>query len=310
MRLTNFLPLTSDVPYCRHSCMKRQMPIENMHGKVCIVTGANAGIGRATALGLARQGATVAMICRSHERAEEACTAICSVTGNQAVNFFLADLSSQAEIHQLAQELLARYPQMHVLVNNAGVFHLKRSTSVDNIETVFAVNHLAYFLLTHLLLERLTASGAARIVNVASRVHQIGVLDFNDLQNERSYRPMQVYGRSKLCNILFTRELSRRISGTGVTANAVHPGGVATNLGHNNGRLAKLIAIALRPFLRTPEQGADSVLYLATAPEVATVSGKYFSNRRAVQPSPAAQDDAVARRLWRVSAELTGIEGG
>lgn len=281
----------------------------HMHGKVCIVTGANAGIGRATALGLARRGATVALVCRSRERAEEACATIRSATNNHAVDFFLADLSSQTEIRRLAQELLARYPQIHVLVNNAGVFHLKRSTSVDGIETVFAVNHLAYFLLTHLLLERLMISGSARIVNVASHVHRIGTLDFNDLQNERRYRPMHVYGQSKLGNILFTRALSRRIVGTGVTTNCLHPGGVATNLGHNNGRFARLIATILRPFLRTPEQGADTVLYLATAPEVATASGKYFCNRREVQPSPAAQDDETAQRLWQISAELTGLEG-
>ncbi|MGH7961032.1 MAG: SDR family NAD(P)-dependent oxidoreductase, partial [Candidatus Binatia bacterium] len=198
-----------------------------MQGKVCIVTGASAGIGRAAALGLARMGATVALVCRSRERAEETCAAIRSATGNNAVDYALADLSSQAQMRQLAQELLIRYPQIHVLINNAGVFHLKRSTSVDGIETVFAVNHLAYFLLTHLLLERLTASGSARIINVASQVHRIGQLDFNDLQNERRYRPMRVYGQSKLCNILFTRELSRRTTGTGVTTNSLHPGGAA-----------------------------------------------------------------------------------
>jgi len=202
---------------------------------------------------------------------------------------------------------LARYPQIQVLVNNAGVINRKRETTVDGIETVFAVNHLAYFLLTHLLLERLTISGSARIVNVASDAHRWGNLDFDDLQNARKYRPFPVYGQSKLCNILFTRELARWVAGTGVTVNCLHPGGVATGLGWNNGWWAVLIAKSLRPFFRTPEQGADTAIYLATSPEVEAVNGKYFYNRREIQPSPAAQDDAAAKQLWRISAELTGV---
>ncbi len=278
-----------------------------MQGRVCIVTGASAGIGQATALGLARMGATVVLVCRNRERAEVARSLIRATTGNDAVDFVLADLSSQAEIHQLARDLLARYPQIQVLVNNAGVINRKRETTVDGIETVFAVNHLAYFLLTHLLLERLTISGSARIVNVASDAHRWGNLDFDDLQNARKYRPFPVYGQSKLCNILFTRELARRVAGTGVMANCLHPGGVATSLGWHNGWWAVLIAKSLRPFFRTPEQGADTAIYLATSPEVEAVNGKYFYNRREIQPSPAAQDDAAAKQLWRISAELTGV---
>jgi len=278
-----------------------------MQGRVCIVTGASAGIGQATALGLARMGAIVVLVCRNRERAEVARSLIRATTGNDAVDFVLADLSSQAEIHRLARDLLARYPQIQVLVNNAGVINRKRETTVDGIETVFAVNHLAYFLLTHLLLERLTISGSARIVNVASDAHRWGNLDFDDLQNARKYRPFPVYGQSKLCNILFTRELARWVAGTGVTVNCLHPGGVATGLGWNNGWWAVLIAKSLRPFFRTPEQGADTAIYLATSPEVEAVNGKYFYNRREIQPSPAAQDDAAAKQLWRISAELTGV---
>jgi len=278
-----------------------------MQGRVCIVTGASAGIGQATALGLARMGATVVLVCRNRERAEVARSLIRATTGNDAVDFVLADLSSQAEIRQLARDLLARYPQIQVLVNNAGVINRKRETTVDGIETVFAVNHLAYFLLTHLLLERLTISGSARIVNVASDAHRWGNLDFDDLQNARKYRPFPVYGQSKLCNILFTRELARWVAGTGVTVNCLHPGGVATGLGWNNGWWAVLIAKSLRPFFRTPEQGADTAIYLATSPEVEAVNGKYFYNRREIQPSPAAQDDAAAKQLWRISTELTGV---
>src|SRR5215510_12707642 len=194
-----------------------------MQGQVCIVTGASSGVGKATALELARLGATVAMVCRNSERAETTRNEIRTATGNEAIDVLLADLSSQAEIHRLAQELLARYPQIHVLINNAGVFNRRRTTTVDGIETVFAVNHLAYFLLTHVLRERLVASGAARIINVASAAHRWGNLDFGDLQNAREYRAMRVYGQSKLCNILFTRELAHRITGTQVTVNCLHP---------------------------------------------------------------------------------------
>jgi retinol dehydrogenase-12 len=280
---------------------------DTMQGRVCIVTGASSGIGRATAFALARRGATVALVCRNHERAEETRATIRRATGNNAVDFVLADLSSQAEIRRLIQDLLTRYPQIHVLVNNAGIVNLKRSTTVDGIETVLAVNHLAYFLLTHLLLERMSASGPARIINVASNAHTWGQLDFNDLQNEHSYRAMQVYGQSKLCNILFTRELARRVAGTGVTSNCLHPGTVATGLGWNNGWWAVLIAKALGLFFRTPEQGADTVVYLVTSPEVEGINGKYFYNRREIQPSRAAQEDEAARRLWQISVELTGL---
>ncbi len=279
----------------------------DMHGRVCVVTGASSGIGKATARELAKMGATVVLVCRNRERAEATRIEICAATGNDSVDFVLADLSSQAEIRRLAQALLERYPQIHVLINNAGVVNLKRSTTVDGVETVFAVNHLAYFLLTHLLLEHLVASEPARIVNVASHAHRWSTLNFNDLQNERTYRPFVVYGQTKLCNILFTRELAHRIAEAGVTANCVHPGGVATGLGWNNGRWAVLIAKTLRPFFLTPEQGADTVIYLATSPEVTGVNGKYFCNRRELQPSKAAQDDNAAQRLWRISAELTGV---
>lgn len=280
---------------------------DTMQGRVCVITGASSGIGKATALQLATLGATVVLVCRNPERAEATRKEIREAARTDAIDVLLADLSAQAEIQRLAQDLLARYPRIHVLINNAGIINAKRSLTVDGIEAVFAVNHLAYFLLTHLLLERLSASGSARIINVASDAHQWGVLDFNDLQNAHRYRSLRVYGQSKLCNILFTRELARRIAGTEVTANSMHPGGVATGLGWNNGWWAVLIAKALRPFIRTPEQGADTIVYLATSTEFTGVSGKYFRDRREIQPSQAAQDDEAARRLWQISAELTGI---
>jgi retinol dehydrogenase-12 len=280
-----------------------------MHGKTCIVTGASAGIGQAIAQGLAARGAHVILVCRSRARAEATQHAMRTATGNSAIDIALADLSSQADIRRLAQELLRRYPRIHALINNAGVVNTKRTVTVDGLETVFAVNHLAYFLLTQLLLPRLVESAPARIVNVASDAHHWDTLDFADLQNHRRYRGLKVYGQSKLCNLLFTRELARRIAGTGVTVNSLHPGGVATGLGWNNGWWAVLIAKVLKPFLRTAAQGADAAIYLTTAPEVANVNGRYFYNRREHRPSRAAQDDEAALRLWQVSEQLTATRG-
>jgi len=280
-----------------------------MHGKTCIVTGASAGIGHAVAHGLAARGAHVVLVCRDRSRAEAAQNAIRTATGNAEIDIALADLSSQAEIRRLAQELLQDSPRIYALINNAGVVNTKRTVTVDGIETVFAVNHLAYVLLTQLLLPRLIDSTPARIVNVASDAHRWDRLDFDDLQNHRRYRGLKVYGQSKLCNLLFTRELARRIAGTGVTVNSMHPGGVATGLGWNNGWWAVLVAKVLKPFLRTAEQGADTAMYLTTAPEVATVNGMYFYNRREHRPSQAAQDDEAARRLWEISEQLTTTRG-
>jgi len=280
-----------------------------MHGKTCIVTGASAGIGQAIAQGLAARGAHVVLVCRSRARAEATQLAMRTATGNAAIDIALADLSSQAAIRHLAQELLRRYPRIHALINNAGVVNMARTVTVDGIETVFAVNHLAYFLLTQLLLPRLVESAPARIVNVASDAHHWATLDFADLQNHRRYRGLKVYGQSKLCNLLFTRELARRIAGTGVTVNSLHPGGVATGLGSNNGWWAVLIAKVLKPFLRTADQGADTAIYLTAAPEVANVSGRYFYNRREHRPSRAVPDDEVALRLWQISEQLTAIRG-
>ena len=279
-----------------------------MSGRVCVVTGASSGIGRATAQALARLGATLALVCRDRGRGEEAIAALRAEPGKAAVALFLADLSSQAEIRRVAAQLCERYPAIHVLVNNAGVINLRRSTTVDGIETVFAVNHLAYFLLTHLLVARLRASAPARIVNVASDAHRFGRIDLGDLGHARRYRAMRVYGTSKLANILFTYELARRLDGTGVTANCLHPGAVATRLGRNNGRLATAVTRLLRPFFRTPEQGAATAIYLASSPAVEGVSGKYFVDCREARSSGVSYDESLARRLWDASARLSGIE--
>lgn len=274
-----------------------------MDGKVCLVTGANAGIGRATALGLAQRGARVIMVCRDQARGEAAQAEVQTQSGNNQVDLLLADLSSQAEIRRLAQEINGRYPELHVLINNAGIIPQQRQQTADHLEMQFAVNHLAYFLLTHLLLDKLKASAPARIVNVASQVHASGAIDFADLQSERSYQPSQVYNNTKLANVLFTFELARRLAGSGVTANCLHPGVVATNLlndfmGVPRGRRDRGMATT---------EGAQTSLYLATSPEVADVSGQYFVNSQPARAAAAVYDEELAARLWQVSAELTGV---
>ncbi|MFQ5846092.1 MAG: SDR family oxidoreductase [Candidatus Methylomirabilales bacterium] len=278
---------------------------KTMAGKTCMVTGANAGIGKATALGLAQMGATVVMVCRSRERGEAALAEITRESGNDAVSLLLADLSSLAAIRHLAEAFKAKYPTLHVLINNAGIIPRKRTVTVDGLETQFAVNHLAYFLLTNLLLDRLKASAPARIVNVSSQVHNGASIDFGDLQSEQSYRPTRVYAWTKLANVLFTYELARKLEGTGLTANCLHPGSVATNLLADYlpgplGFITKIVGVS-------PEKGARTSLYLATSAEVEGVTGKYFVNQQEAQSSNLSYDKSLASRLWQVSAELTGL---
>jgi len=286
-------------------------PDDTMAGKVCLVTGATAGIGAVTALALARRGATVGLVGRSAERVGATARRIADQTGNSSVVPFLADLSVQAEVHRVAEEIRARFPQLDVLVNNAGAMFLKRQESVDGIEMTFALNHLAYFLLTNLLLDRLKAAAAARIICVASDAHRFAkAIDFNDLARRKRYRGFRVYGESKLANILFSTELARRLAGTGVTANALHPGFVATNFfagDRMKGPLGRLMQIGARLVAISPEQGAATSIYLATAPEVEGITGLYFEKQKPVTPSPAARDEAAARRLWKVSEEMTGL---
>jgi len=277
-----------------------------IEGRNCLITGATGGIGRATATELARRGARLFLVCRSRARGDETSETIARVSGNRPVEIFLADLSSQQSIRALAQQILARDLPIHVLLNNAGVINLAREVTADGIEATFAVNHLAYFLLTGLLLDRLKASAPARVVNVASDAHHWGTIDFADLQGEKRYGWRPIYGRSKLANILFTRELARRLDGTGVTVNCLHPGAVATNLGKQNGVVARALLTLARPFLRTPERGAETAVHLAASPEVDGVSGQYFHDRRTKRGSAESNDPTVARRLWEVSERLTG----
>lgn len=278
-----------------------------MVGRVVVVTGATSGIGRAAALAIGTMGATVALVGRDPGRLEETAAALHGAGAPADVLTFRADLSSQRQIRELAAAIAARLPQVDVLLNNAGIVNLRRTVTDDGIESVFAVNHLAYFMTTLLLLDALRAAPAARVVNVASAAHSFGARDLDDLQSERQYRAMRVYGRSKLYNILFTYELARRLEGTTVTANCLHPGAVGTRLGQNNGRVATALTKMLRPFFRTPEQGAATAVYLATAPEVAGVSGRYFADRRPRRSLPVTYDPGEQRRLWEASERLTGV---
>jgi NAD(P)-dependent dehydrogenase (short-subunit alcohol dehydrogenase family) len=276
-------------------------------GKTVLVTGASSGIGRATALGLADEGARLLLVGRTPERCEETLASIRRRTGRDDAVMLRADLSSQKEVRRLAEEVLALAERLHVLVNNAGVTLLRRETTEDGLEATFATNHLAYFLLTGLLLPRLRASAPARIVNVASEAHRFAPIDWDDLQSERRYRGLRVYGRSKTANILFTQELARRIAGSGVTANSLHPGGIRSNLGRSEGRIAEAVRRLVGLFLKPPEEGARTSLYLASAPEVEGRSGGYFVDCRERAPAAHASDPELARRLWEKSEELTGL---
>jgi len=276
-----------------------------MKDKVCIVTGANTGIGKVTARSLAASGATVVMVCRDKQKGEAARDEIKQKTGNQKVELMIADLSSQAQIRKLADDFKARYNRLDLLVNNAGLYLPKRTLTVDGLETTFAVNHLAYFLLTNLLLDLLKQSALSRIVNVSSGAHHYGKVEFDNLQGEREYKGFAAYSNSKLENVLFTRELARRLEGIGVTANSLHPGAVATNIFR---RLPKPIEWLIKAFTLSPEKGAETSIYLATSPEVEGISGRYFDKKREARISAIAQNDEAARRLWDESARLTGLE--
>ena len=285
------------------------MGLARLDGRICLITGATSGIGLETAAGLAALGAQVVMVGRDRQRGEQARKAVVERSGNDRVDLLLADLSSLSEVRALAREFLATHPALHVLVNNAGTVELKRTTTIDGFEKTFAVNHLSYFLLTNLLLPRLRASAPSRIVNVASEAHRFGRIDLADLQSERSYQAMRVYGTSKLLNILFTVALAEKLAGSGVTANCLHPGAVSTRLGRNNGAFARIAIGLLRPFFLTPEQGAANSIFVAASDQLDGVSGKYFVKQRAVPPSRRSQRPRFARRVWARSSELAGLLG-
>ena len=271
----------------------------------CIVTGASSGIGKETAVALARSGAHVAIVCRTRESGERTVTEIRHRGRNPAVSLFVADLASQRAVRGLASEFGDALPRVDVLVNNAGLTLRERVLTPEGLETTFAVNHLAYFLLTHLLEPKLVASAPSRVVNVASNAHRWGTLRFDDLMGAKAYDGWKAYAQSKLANIVFTYELARRLEGTGVTANCLHPGFVATGFANAGPVTIRFLSRLGRRFLSSPAKGAVTSIYLASSPEVEGVSGKYFVGRRESRSSKASYDEAVAGRLWQVSEELT-----
>lgn len=279
-----------------------------MNTKTVLVTGGTGGIGRATAIGLASMGARVGITGRDQARGEQAAAVIADASGNPMVDVFVADMSSQAEVRRLAGEVLAAYLQVDVLVNNVGGFWEHRHLTADGLEQTFALNHLAPFLLTNLLLERLIASAPARVVTVSSGAHSTGRIDFDDLMGEEDYSGHRAYNQSKLANVMFTYELARRLEATSVTATALHPGMTNTSFSSEDPspKMAPIV-FAVRPFMKSPKKGADTAVYLASAPEVEGVSGRYYVNRKTKKSEASSYDTATTARLWNISADLVGI---
>ena len=282
--------------------------MSRLEGKTCLVTGGTSGIGKEIAIGLASLGARVHIVGRNESKCKQTVEEIGQKVSSAAVSSFLADLSSQAEIRRLADSVKQNITSLDVLVNNAGVFLANRSLTIDGIESTFAVNHLAPFVLTTLLSDLLKSAKGARVVTTSSIAHRGAHIDFNDIGFERRrYSSLSAYGQSKLANILFTRELARKLAPFHVTANCFHPGAVRTGLLEGNPTLYRTIWTVASPFFLNPAQGADTAIYLASSPEVEGVSGKYFVKRKETKPSAAALDDDAARRLWRLSEEMTHI---
>lgn len=284
------------------------LPQDSMRGKICMVTGANAGIGKATALGLAKLGATVMMVCRDSDRGKAARDEISRESNNSAVELLVADLSSQEAIHNLVADYKSSHDKLHVLVNNAGANTQQRTLTSDGIELNFAVNYLACFLLTNLLLDVLKAGAPSRVVNVTSSAEGFGSINFDDLTLEQNYTWMRAHAQSKLAQVMFTYKLARGLAGMGVTVNCVNPGAVRTNFTKDLGGWFGLMARLARPFALTPEKGAEPILYLATSSDVDGISGKYFEKMKAAQSSKTSQDQELARQLWQVSETLTQLE--
>jgi retinol dehydrogenase 14 len=279
-----------------------------MTGKTVLITGGTGGIGKATATGLARLGARVAITGRDAARARKAASDITAGTGNPAITAYAADLSSQAQVRRLAALVLDAYPRLDVLVNNVGGFWAHRHVTADGLEHTFALNHLAPFLLTNLLLDRLIATAPARIVTVSSGAQAAGRIDFNDLQGERGYSGQRAYNQSKLANVMFTYELARRLAGSGVTATVLHPGVVRTAFGAEDPYpWHRLLLPLVRPFLKSPGHGAETAVYLASSPDVAGVTGRYFANRKPKASNKISYDTAAQTRLWQVSERLVGL---
>lgn len=280
-----------------------------MQGKVCLVTGATNGIGKISALELACMGATVIVVGRNPQKLNATVADIRAAAGHERVYGEQADLSLMAEVRALARRIEADYDRLDVLLNNAGGIFTSREVTAEGLEMTFALNHISYFLLTHELLDLLKSSAPARVVNVSSGAHQaVSGMNFDDLQSKKRYVGFSAYGRSKLANVLFTYELARRLAGTGVTVNALHPGAVSTGFGINNrGIISQLMFRVFQVMTMSPQEGAQTSIYLASSPEVANVTGSYFDRSRAVRSSPASYDESAQRRLWEMSEAIAGI---
>jgi NAD(P)-dependent dehydrogenase (short-subunit alcohol dehydrogenase family) len=276
-----------------------------MIGKICLVTGANAGIGYAISFGLAKMGATVIMVCRDKTRGEAALNEIKEKSNNGSISLFIADLSSQSSIHQLVTDFKMNFGKLDILINNAGVITQNRTLTEDGLETQFAINHIAPFLLTELLLDSLKSSNSARIINISSNAHRTANINFDDLQSEQDYKPREVYQRTKLCNILFTYELARQIEGTHISANCVHPGVITTKLLQAYNGSKRGFGFIGKLLYSSPEKGAETPLYLASSSEVEGISGKYFYNKKVTNSSNYSNDLSVAKQLWQMSKSLT-----
>jgi len=282
------------------------MPV-SLQGKTAIVTGASSGIGIVTAAELARTGAHVVMVCRQGAKSEAALNEVVKASGSASVELLTADLSSQASVRGCAGAFKNAHDRLDVLVNNAGIFSSDYQVTIDGFERTFATNHLAYFLLTNLVLDVLKKSAPARVVSVASEAERWGKIDFDDLQSQRRYSGMKAYSQSKLANILFTYELARRLEGTGVTANCVHPGLVRSGWGRSAKGLFKAGLTLATPFMVSPEEGAKTSVFVATSPEVEGVTGKYFIKCKPARSIDISYDAALTARLWETSERLTGI---
>jgi len=280
----------------------------SMTGKTVLITGATNGIGRAAAIGLASMGARVGITGRDRARADRAAAEIVHESGNPAIDVFVADMSSQSEVRRLAADVLDAYPRLDVLINNVGGFWAHRHVTADGLEHTFALNHLAPFLLTSLLLDRLIASAPARIVTVSSGAQSLGSIDFDNLMGEHGYSGQRAYNQSKLANVMFTYELARRLGRTGVTATVLHPGVTATGFGSEDPSLGALVAL-IRPFMKKPAKGAETSIYLASSLEVAAVTGAYFAGGKAKKSSRSSYDTAAAAQLWQVSEDLVHLGG-
>jgi len=281
---------------------------DSMNGKIVLITGATSGIGRETALGLSKKHATLVLVGRSREKLDRTMSEIASQTGNHQLDSLVCDLTSMESVRSLAADFRAKYRRLDVLINNAGEIVSERRTTVDGYEYTLALDHLSHFLLTMLLMDVIKASAPSRIVNVSSSAHMLGHIDFDDLMGEKKYKAMRAYGQAKLANLLFAYELARRLAGTGVTVNALHPGAVRTNFGLGMKGRWRIILMLGKPFTINARKGAETSIYLASSPEVTGTSGKYFAKKKEKKSSKESYDESVAKRLWNESAKLTGVE--